>query len=159
MTTSRATALGALIVAAVVAAAFAGYEIGHSSRHTAADARSARAAAERSAFASARADAYRHARSSAYGRGFADGTKQGGKDGAGGTQAPPPAKHAARSAAGQCPNGQYTTSSGSCAPDPPGYGGPPANSPEGKKIIQSDPGCQNPPPPPNYSGPVECNNP
>ena len=32
-------------------------------------------------------------------------------------------------------------------------------SPEGKKLIQTDPSCRNPPPPPGYKGPVQCNNP
>lgn len=55
-----------------------------------------------------------------------------------------------------CPPGQYTTSSGSCAPDPRGYGTPPANSPEGKAMVNATPGCSEYPPPPDYSGPVQC---
>src|SRR5437763_789501 len=61
---------------------------------------------------------------------------------------------------GSCGPGRYTTSSGTCASYPSGYGTPPVNSPEGKKILKTDPGCKNtPPPPPDYKGPIQCNNP
>ena len=155
MTLARAAALGALVVAAVVVAAFAGYEIGHSSRDTASDARKARLAAERTAFADARAAGYRRTRSSGYSRGFTEGSKQGAKDGASGSST----ITRISGTPGNCGAGHYTNTAGRCVPYPSGYGAPPANSPEGKKIIQTDPSCHNPPPPPNYKGPVQCNKP
>jgi hypothetical protein len=61
-------------------------------------------------------------------------------------------------AAGHCGPGMYTRPNGTCAPIPASNGGaPPANSPEGHNALRNNPDCQNaPPPPPGYTGPVQC---
>jgi hypothetical protein len=70
----------------------------------------------------------------------------------------PPSGGTSTPAAGHCGAGQYTRPNGTCAPIPPSNGGaPPANSPEGQQALRNNPDCQNaPPPPPGYTGPVQC---
>ena len=60
--------------------------------------------------------------------------------------------------AGHCGPGMFTRANGTCAPIPPSNGGaPPASSPEGQRALRNNPDCQNaPPPPPGYTGPVQC---
>ena len=74
------------------------------------------------------------------------------------TPASAPAAQAASPPRSGCPAGQYASPSGGCEPIPKSYGGsPPANSPEGRHAMQQSPDCQGvPPPPPGYSGPVQC---
>ena len=176
MTPGRAVSRSVLAAALILAAALVAYAFGQSNSTTGGQASAKRETAERVAFTSSRTRAFVRVRAAAYGRGIAVGRAAGKARGARDASRRAhvvmarrkraavalarrqQAVAAARATQG-CPSGQYTTPTGSCAPNPPGYGTPPANSPQGLQMIQQDPTCQNPPPPPGYSGPVQCNNP
>src|SRR5437763_14620687 len=58
-----------------------------------------------------------------------------------------------------CPPGQVPAgTTGACAPpQAPGGGAPSVDSPEGQRMLHTDPDCRGePPPPPSYHGPVQC---
>jgi hypothetical protein len=144
----RSAVLAVLGVAVIAALALAGYALGRGSRTTNAHVRAARAKAEAAAFRAAEIEARARARTRGYHDGYLLGqrlaTEALRRAGAGprqtsvGQPAPP----------GGCSKGQYTTPSGVCALIPASFSGsPPANSPEGKKMIKQ---------PPSYAGPVQC---
>jgi hypothetical protein len=167
MTAVRAAAIGALVASLTLAAALGAYAVGRGERTTNAHARAVRLAVERVAGERARTRGFITGRAQGRTRGVSAGRADGHAAGvlAGKRKArrelaqSQPQPQALVRVVHTCPSGEYTTASGACAPNPPGYGTPPANSPEGRAIIQSDPTCQEPPPPPGYNGPIQCNNP
>ncbi len=168
---ARMFAVGAVTAALVVAMALVGFAVGRTHRITGNEAVAARARVEHRTFSISSSHAYKQARDTGYAHGVTTGAAY--AVSAAKTDAlrdasrlrhstvasSPTSRPSSASAPHLCPGGQYTTPAGTCSPNPPNFGTPPANSPEGRAMINADPTCQNPPPPPGYSGPVQCNNP
>ena len=156
----RSTVFVILAVAVVAALGFTGYAVGRGNRSTSSSAQAARTHAAAAAFRPAELSARARAQVRGYHDGVILGRRLAEEAGAlaGRRRAQLGPQNGSSATAGHCPKGQYTTSSGGCAAIPAAnHGSPPANSPEGKKIIKQDPYCKgHPPPPPSYKGPVQC---
>ena len=156
----RSTVFVILAVAVIAALGFTGYAVGRGNRSTSSSAQAARTHAAAAAFRPAELSARARAQVRGYHDGVILGRRLAEEAGAlaGRRRAQLGPQNGSSATAGHCPKGQYTTSSGGCAAIPAAnHGSPPANSPEGKKIIKKDPYCKgHPPPPPSYKGPVQC---
>ena len=155
---------GALAVVAIATASIGGYLAGHdravSTAQAAAAGTSARTAAFYQAKGATAADARQRGRADGLGSGRQAGHKAGRRAGA------RAGRRAAqrRATASQQADASTTAAaqSGDANPDVARayhdtHGGTPlTNTPEGRKLAQQDPDCRANPPPPGYSGPLQC---
>lgn len=156
---------GALGAAFVVALAAAGYALGQGARHTAREAHVAwlRAASTAEQVAARGSAAAARARGERAGKeaGEREARRNGRRNGTRAAKKKLAAQRrvvVAPAPRAPCQAGTFTNRTGQCEPIPQSFGrSPPANSPEGRLAIETSPYCKGlPPPPPDYTGPVQC---
>jgi hypothetical protein len=147
---------GAVLVGVALALGLFGYFVGHSGAPTDAEVAKARAKATASAERTSEKRAYSAARR----RGAQAGVEEGRR--AGTSKGRSDGKKKTQEVNQQTPAGSTGSQTGgqtdySTAPQNGVTDTPSANSPEGRKLLEESPDCQNvPPPPPGYDGPVQC---
>ena len=146
----------AVLVGVAAMLALAGYAVGHSGDASDAELARERAEAMRTAQRSAERRAYAAGRR----RGIRDGVRRGRVTGARRGR-----REGKRRTQQSVAPGQTTTTTTPQTGEQPDYSSAPQNgtgtpsvdSPEGQRLLEESPDCQNlPPPPPNYDGPVQC---
>ena len=148
---ARKVAFSVLVGALCIVVLLVARQVGASGRESEEDAAEIEAAARKNAAAEARKEGLASGRKRGYAagleagrrRGVEAGTRKGTKNG----------RAVYEQTAPTTP--PVVTTPGTTTP--PSSDTPSANSPEGRRLLEESPDCQNqPPPPPDYDGPVQC---
>lgn len=147
---ARKVAFSVLVGALCIVVLLVAKQVGASGLESEKDAAEIEAAARKKAAAQARKDGLASGRKRGYAagleagrrKGVAAGTRKGTKNGRDAYEA-------------TAPPAPVVTTPGTTTP--PSSQTPSADSPEGKRLLEESPDCENvPPPPPDYDGPVQC---